>query len=318
MKQHISVVIPTYNGQNLLAKHLPKVAAILEPGDEILIVDDASTDNTIAWLTEVKTEYAQKKIDLNWVEHSHNQRFAAAVNTGVEAAQHPWIFLLNNDVTPLTLDIRSRLLRWFETTPRLFAVGCGEVQENRPDAPLFGRGTGGYVRGFLSHHYDPDQKQYATLWTAGGSMFFAKKTYQELGGMDTIFAPAYQEDRDLSYRALKQGWNLIFDFESRVWHQHETTNESVFGQRLMEVVSWKNQFLIVWKNITDPAMMAEHLMWLPFHLVITNWKTKGLLGKGFWQAIKQLGQVRKRRQALSRTWKLTDRQVLEVGRTFAP
>ncbi len=305
----ISVVIPTYNAQALLAKHLPDVAKVLEPGDEIVIVDDASTDDTANLVRTMIPAYAEKQIVMRLVEHKNNQRFAAAVNSGVAAAGHSYIFLLNNDVSPLTEDVRSLLLGWFDD-PEMFAVGCAEVTEDKPGAQVAGRGTGNFERGLLTHWYDPDQSSTKTLWTAGGSMFFDRAKFREIGGMDTLFYPAYEEDRDLSYRALKHGWKIAFEPKAVVLHQHETTNLSVFGRRKVEIVSWKNQFLIVWKNITDWSLLAQHLVWLPYHLTLTAWRTKGASLLGFLRAVQQMDEVMSARKNTRRLWKKTDRKIL--------
>lgn len=309
MKTNVSVVIPTFNGQKLLAKHLPAVAQVLDPEDEILVVDDASTDNTVEWLQQEIPKYAKKNIHLHIVVHSHNQRFAAAVNTGVEAAQHPFVFLLNNDVSPLSQDIKKTLLTWF-SDPEFFAVGCAEVNEDSPQAQVHGRGTGGWVRGLFMHWYDDKQNSNQTLWTAGGSMIFDTAKFRELGGMDTLFYPAYEEDRDLSYRALKHGWKIAFEPKARVLHQHETTNSTVFGQRKMQTVSWKNQYLFVWKNCTDASMILQHIFWLPYHLIVGGARSNWTSAFGFIQALGQVGQALQRRSQVKKLWKLTDQQVL--------
>lgn len=296
---HLSVVIPTYNGRALLEKHLPDVKKILDPGDEIIIVDDASTDDTLTWLTEQKPAFARAGIDLIPIAHATNQRFAAAVNTGTRAAHHPHVLLLNSDVSPLSKDLKKQLLSWFDDEA-MFAVGCAEVTKDTPNARVSGRGTGGWHRGLMAHWYDPDQTKTDTLWTSGGSMMFDRQKFLDLGGMDTLFSPAYQEDRDLSYRALKHGLHIAFDPQALVLHQHESTNKTALGNRAMEVASWKNQFLIVWKNITDRRFLLQHFLWLPFHLVVTNFRTGGTLGAGFWRALWQLPLCLKKRKSVNR------------------
>jgi GT2 family glycosyltransferase len=305
----VSVVIPTYNGCTLLAKHLPQVAAVLQEGDEILIVDDASTDGTIPWLEEQVPVYKKKKIELHIVAHSTNKRFAAAVNSGVEAAKNPFVFLLNNDVSPLSKNILDTLSKWFED-PLMFAVGCAEVHEESKSAQVYGRGTGGWQRGLLVHWYDSNQTSNQTLWTAGGSMLFDREKFLEIGGMDTLYYPAYEEDRDLSYRALKHGWKITFEPKARVLHQHETTNASVFGQRKMQIDSWKNQYLLVWKNITDLSFLLQHLLWLPYHIIIGGLRSQGTATLGFFAALKQLPQALAQRLRVKKLWKLSDEQVL--------
>lgn len=306
-RKSISVVIPTFSAQRLLEKHLPDVQAILTKGDEVVIVDDASTDNTVEWVEKQIPLWKKIGIELMVVEHTKNQRFAAAVNSGVKAATKNFIFLLNNDVSPLSPMIVETLLEWFSERA-MFAVGCAEVTTRKSNASVSGRGTGNFVRGFLAHWYDSDQTSNTTLWTTGGSMMFDRAKFLELGGMDTLFYPAYEEDRDLSYRALKNGWKIAFEPQAIVLHQHETTNKSIFGERHMTIVSWKNQFLLVWKNITDPQLFLQHLFWLPFHLTVTNLRTGGLLGRGFFRALQQLPAAHQARKKTPR--QRSDQEVL--------
>lgn len=310
MRENISVVIPTYNGLSLLEKHLPDVQAILTRGDEVIIVDDAGTDNTPSWVTENAPIWKKNGLELKIIRHEKNQRFAAAVNTGVAAARNPYVFLLNNDVSPLNAKTIELFLRWF-TQKDVFAVGCAEITEKSPQARISGRGTGDWKRGLSVHWYDANQDLSNTLWTSGGSMFFDRQKFNTLHGMDILFAPAYEEDRDLSYRALKHGWHVYFDPEIVVYHQHESTNSSVFGSRKMNDMSWKNQYLFVWKNISDPALLISHFLWLPYHLTISAYRSKGSALRGFLLALLQLHEAMKSRNESAKLWKLTDREVFE-------
>lgn len=309
----ISVVIPTYNGLKLLQKHLPHVVSILEAGDEIVIADDASTDDTLSWLAQEAKALTVKKIVLTWTQNTKNLRFAATVNAGVAKASHRYIFILNNDVSPLTQNIAELLLSWFQDEA-VFAVGCAEVIEETPHAQVFGRGTGDFQRGLCVHWYDPDQNLSNTLWAAGGSLMVDKEKYVTLGGLDTLFYPAYEEDRDLSYNALKHGWSVYFEPRARVLHQHESTNASVFGKKKMQQDSWKNQYLFVWKNITDRDLLFQHFLWLPYHLIISGWRTQGAAFWGFIAALKQLSHALHSRSRMKPLWKKTDREVLEAAK----
>lgn len=316
----ITVVIPSYSGKPLLEKHLPKVLTQLQAGDEVLVVDDASPDpdDTDTWVAQQAEKWDPKDISIRVIKHATNQRFAAAVNTGVQHAKHSHIWLLNNDVSPLSTNSVHQLLEHFARNPHLFSVGCCEVDSQEINDNRAGRGTGNFQRGLLVHWYDPDQDEEKTLWTAGGSMFFDRQKFLELGGMDTKFAPAYEEDRDLSYRALKRGWDLLHDPDVVVLHQHETTNRTVFGNRGIAVASWKNQFLLVWKNITDLDLVMAHLFWLPYHLLVSNLKEKGAVLEGFIWALKFLPEALQDRAQLTSVQARTDREVLELAGSTPP
>jgi len=105
--------------------------------------------------------------------------------------------------------------------------------------------------------------------------------------MDTIYKPAYWEDIDLCWRARKKGWKILFEPKSIVYHKHETTNIRELGKRKMEVAAYKNQILFVWKNIRSWQLL-QHFIWLPYHLIFTTIKSKGLFLIGFLQALLQL------------------------------
>ncbi len=308
MRTPISVVIPTYNGLPLLKKHLPQVMDILQKGDEIIIVDDAGNDQTPEWCKTVSTP----KISVQCIRHTTNKRFAAAVNSGVRAAKNEFVFLLNNDVSPLVKSSVDYLLQWF-SDPHMFAVGCAEITEKKENSQVFGRGTGDWRRGLAVHWYDPNQSLTNTLWTSGGSMFFDRQKFLSLGGFDTLYAPAYEEDRDLSYRALKHGFEIAFDPRVMVLHQHESTNTSVLGKRKMDDTSWKNQYLFVWKNISDPFMLASHILWLPYHLTVSGYRSSWSSIRGFFLALKQFPEAMRQRKTVSKLWKRQDREVFHLA-----
>ena len=88
----VSLIIPNYNGRQLLAENLPQVMAAAR-GAEVIVVDDASTDDSVAWL---KQRYPLVRL----VSLKQNRRFARACNAGVKAARGEIVVLLNNDVSP--------------------------------------------------------------------------------------------------------------------------------------------------------------------------------------------------------------------------
>lgn len=280
-----SVVIPNYNGQKLLAKNLPAVIEACQQwgraGWEIIVVDDASTDGSVSFL---KKEFPQIKL----VVHQKNQRFAAACNSGVKKARGEKVVLLNNDVLPEPNFLKP-LLNPFKDS-EVFSVGCKEKDIKKGKLVFSGRGQGEFKRGLLVHWRAQDQDQKETLWTTGGSMAVDRGKWLDLGGMDTLFRPAYWEDIDLSWRARKKGWLVLFAPKSVVNHHHETTHRSTFGERKMKIYGLKNQFLFVWKN-ADFKRLSQHVFWLPYHLLVTNWHSKGLLLLGFFLALVQLPEL---------------------------
>ncbi len=273
-----SIVIPNYNGRKLLQKNLIQLIKVA-PDSEIIVVDDASTDDSIKFLRQ---NYPKIKI----IKHKKNQRFAKACNDGVQFANNNIVILLNSDVIP-TKGFIEPLVKHFKKD-YVFSVGCLEI--NAPFGTkanpnnVSGRTAGKFKRGLFVHWKPKDQQSIDTLWTSGGSMAVDRDKYLKLGGMDTLFSPAYWEDNDLCYRANKKGWKCLFEKDSVVYHYHETTNSAVFGNKNLEIISYRNQILFVWKNIKGRQLL-EHFLWLPYHLVVTGVRSRGLFIVGLYQAL---------------------------------
>jgi len=296
----VSVVIPNYNGRHLLEKHLPAVFACLRNGDEVIVVDDASADGSVKFL--------QRTYPLvHVVAHRNTLRYAQSCNDGVAAAKNPLIFLLNNDVSPESNTLQAAVSHFSHKI--VGAIGCLEYDAS---GKVQGRSVASFQRGMFVHAREKEQTAGPTMWAAGGSMVMRADLWKKLGGMDTLFRPAYYEDIDLGYRTWKAGYGVFFDPSSRVFHDHETTNTSVFGKTQIEVMSHKNAFLFIWKNVTDTRILLHHFLWLPYHVIFGGFRSRGLLIAGLFQAVLQMGEVLRARKIGEKTAKLTDQNTIQM------
>ena len=309
----VSIIIPTFNGQKLLERNLPAVLKCSDKADEIIVIDDASTDATIDWLLKkfqitkpclagspraeagrqakfqinskfkiLKTKITVKAKSLGFVliiNHA-NSRFAESVNRGVKVAQGDHVFLLNNDVSPkadcldkLKLQVKSQKLK-------VFAVSCLEIEKINGKKVLGGKNKLWFERGLFQHSRADNFESGETAWASGGSALFNRHKWLALKGFDLSYYPAYWEDLDLSFRAKQRGWLVLFNSQAQVDHNHESTNKSAFGQKKIELMSMKNIILFTWKN-GSLLQKLQHLLWLPYHLIFTNLRTKGLFGLAY-------------------------------------
>jgi GT2 family glycosyltransferase len=281
----VTIIIPNFNGRDLLEKNLPEVIKCFK-NTEIIVVDDASTDGSVKLL---QTNYPKVKI----ISRKSNAGFATAVNDGVAAAGSDFVFLLNHDVVPEknTLEL---LLHHFDD-PNVFAVGCMERSVEGTKTVLRGRGIGKFERGFLLHKRGEVDKT-DTLWVSGGAGIFRKDIWMKLNGMDELYSPFYWEDIDLSYRALKAGYKIIFEPKAIVTHRHEEgIIRREFTKKRIEKIAYRNQILFVWLNITSSKYLWEHILFLPYHIInsLINLHTAFL--KGFIKAFFLLPKVLKHR-----------------------
>ncbi len=250
-----SVVIPNWNGRELLEKYLPSVIAALagNPGNEVIVVDNGSTDGSAACLRE---RFPGVKL----VALDRNLGFGGGANAGVRAAGNGIVVLLNNDMR-VAPDFLTPLLAGFRNES-VFAVSCqiffSDPNRRREETGLTqGCWRDGAVR--LSHRIDDEVRDlYPCFYGGGGSCAFDRRKFLELGGFDPLLRPFYLEDADLGYLAWKRGWQVLYQPASAVYHEHRGTIGRHFTAEQINAVYQKNYVLFAWKNMHEWRKLAAH------------------------------------------------------------
>ncbi len=260
---NISVVIPNYNGEELLKKNLPKVLDELESYKngkfEIIVVDDASTDSSESVISNFQSPISK----LKFIKNKSNLGFSSTVNKGVSHASGDIVILLNTDVYP-EKGFLDPLINNFRDEA-VFAVGCMDKSIEGDSIVLRGRGIGSWKRGFLVHRKGEVNKK-SNLWASGGSSAFRKTLWVKLGGLSEFYNPFYWEDIDISYRAQKAGYKVLFEPNSVVYHEHHKgAIRKTYSPYNIKTISYRNQFLFVWSNATDFNLRIAHIVFLPYH-----------------------------------------------------
>ncbi len=313
---NISIVIPNYNGEKLLEKNLPKISEAVKDYKkgkvEIIISDDPSTDNSNEVIRKFIESLRGKNIAVLTIENKNKKQsgFSKNVNRGVGIAKGDVIILLNSDVYPHN-GFLDPLLKHFNDSA-IFAVGCMDESNERDVVILRGRGLGSWNRGFLVHRAGAVGKK-NTLWVSGGSGAFRKSTWDILGGLDDLYNPFYWEDIDISYRALKFGYKIVFESESVVTHEHDKgAVKEFFTETYIKKIAYRNQFIFIWKNITDPSLLISHVFWLPYHFIKSIINKDFVFIQGFFMAFFKLPKVFKKRQSIARESKLKDKDIIKL------
>jgi len=298
--QNVSIVIPNWNGKHLLEKHLRSILSVSDRG-EVLVVDDGSTDDSVAFL---KKNFPEVRI----VVKDKHEGFASAVNAGVVATRGDIVILLNTDVVPEKNFLEPLLIHFKD--PAVFAVGCMNKNKEGDRMILRGRGLAWWEKGFFVHKRGEIDNT-DTAWVSGGSGAFRKNIWKELGGMDSLFNPFYWEDIDLSYRARKAGYNIFFEPKSIVWHFHEEGMiYQSFSQKLIKTIAYRNQFIFIWKNISDVRLLLSHIFWTPIRIMQALLHGDIWMLIGYWMALARLPRILASRMKSSAHWKKSDRDFL--------
>ncbi len=301
MSQKISVVIPNYNGANLLSKNLPRVLENC-PGCQIIVVDDASTDDSVPILKE---KFKNVKLIVN----PKNLGFSGAVNRGIKNSSGDLVLLLNSDVSPRAGFLKPALNHFKDK--KIFAVGLNDCSHEGGKIIERGKGGARFKKGFLNH-FAANIEEGETLWVSGGSGLFVREILNRLGGFDPIYSPFYWEDIDLSFRARQNGYICLFEPASKVDHYHEEGAIKKTREPFeIKTISYRNQFIFVWKNFSDPVFLIQHLLYLPYHLVKAIASQDYAFLLGFAKALAKIPQMIENSQYRVSPRTVSDRDVIK-------
>jgi GT2 family glycosyltransferase len=156
---------------------------------------------------------------------------------------------------------------------------------------------------------NPDKEN--TLWASGGSSAYNKKIWDEIGGLEELYNPFYWEDNDISYRALKAGYKIIFEKNSKVIHEHEKgTISATIKVSNIKKTSYRNQYFFVWLNITDKDLLLSHIIWTPYHLLTALLRKDWSFYAGLFSALQKINEVLKKRKKYTKLFIKTDKEIL--------
>ena len=253
-----SIVIPNWNGRDLLEKYLPSVraAALRLPGSEVIVVDNGSTDGSAAFVRERFPE-------IRIIALPRNLGFGGGSNAGFRAANNEVVVLLNSDMR-VEPDFLAPLLAGF-SDERVFSVSC-QIFFSDPKRPREETGLteSWWQQGSLRVRHRADtavRGLYPCSYGGGGSCAYDRRKFLELGGFDELLSPFYLEDTDLGYQAWKRGWMNLYQPASVVYHEHRGTIGRRFGEAYIQAVLKKNFLLFSWKNIHEWRRLLGHFFY---------------------------------------------------------
>jgi GT2 family glycosyltransferase len=218
----ISVIIPNWNGAHHLPTCLDSLAAQTLAEHEVIVVDNASRDDSLA----VLARYPSVRV----LALDENRGFTGACNAGFRAAAGEIQALLNND-TEVDPDWVTHVAAAFAAHPEVGLVASKMLLFDRRDTF---HTAGDYVTlDGLAHNrgvWQPDRGQYddpAYIFSAcGGSAAYRRAMLDEIGRLDDAFFFSF-EDVDLAWRAQLAGWRCLYDPQAVVYHKLKASGGGV-------------------------------------------------------------------------------------------
>lgn len=260
--QKVTIVLPNLNGAGWLSGSLDSLLAQTEQGFRLIIVDNGSTDESLA----TARQYARRP-NISLVEMGTNTGFSAAVNTGIKMADTPYVMLFNNDAFARA-DMLEKLLSAIEADEKAFGVQPLMLQHWKPnrvdDAGDFVTIFGWAFRRGDSFNAAGYQRQQRVFSACGGAVLYRRAVFDEIGLFEENFF-AYLEDLDISWRANNLGWKCLYCPAAVCTHIGGATTGGEKGARYNDfksIQSGRNSMLLPYKNM--PILML--LLNLPFLL----------------------------------------------------
>lgn len=302
----VSVIIPTWNGAELLRVALRSLDAQRFRDFEVIVVDNASSDDTLAMMTR---EFP----DARQVSLPENRGFAAAVNAGIEAARGEIIVLLNNDTEadpdwlaalvagldrhPEAGSCASKMLDFTDRT-RIDAAGdqmalqATSIGRGEPDGPEFSR------------------ERYVFSACAGAAAY-RREVFETIGRFDERFF-AYLEDVDVGFRAQIAGYRCVYVPDAVIYHRGGATSDRISDIRAFWLI--RNSLFLFFQNM--PARVLRRHGWFmliwPFADALLHRRSLSIAARGWLAFCKDLPEVVRRRRRAYALRATTDEELIRA------
>ena len=267
MSARVVAVVVSWNNKEDTLACLDSLAHCERFKPEIMLVDNGSTDDTVA------------AVHLTWPEVEiialpSNRHFAAGANAGLQRALPrgiDYVWLLNNDVL-VEPDALAEMIRVAESDPRLGIVGARLVHPGHPPRVVVGA-LCDFHTGDIHEPappLDPKLDRLAVDYVWGCAMLIRAETLREVGLLDERYV-AYFEDADLGLRAKQADWHTVTALRATVYHAGAKTANRVFMQQMW--LRGRNWLWCFWRHAPRTERPRLLLSMLGYHLPRLAWSS---------------------------------------------
>ena len=250
----IAVVILNWNGIKLLEQFLPSVIQFSQNAT-IYVADNASTDDSVNF---VQQNFPTVKI----IENTGNHGFAKGYNDALKEVNAEIYALVNSDIE-VTENWLKPIIETFDSEKNTAIIQPKILDFKNKEYFEYAGAAGGFIdkfgypfcRGRIFDTLEKDHGQYddncEIFWASGACFFIRKEVYDELEGFDESFF-AHQEEIDLCWRSLNEGYTIKFNPDSVVHHVGGATLEQ--GNPRKTYLNFRNSLLMLVKNLPKKGL----------------------------------------------------------------
>jgi len=246
----VAVVILNWNGKKYLEQFLPSLIQHTGSEAEIIVADNASSDDSVPFLQ-------QHFPSIRIIRLPENLGFAKGYNLALSQVDATYYVLLNSDIE-VTAGWLDPVIRLMEENPAIGA--CQPKIRSWHDRAFFeyAGAAGGFIdkygypfcRGRMFLTMEEDHGQYDDMteifWASGACMFVRSEVYHRMGGLDNDFF-AHMEEIDFCWRLHNNGYKVMYCPASVVYHIGGGTLPK--ASWLKTYLNFRNNFMLLYKNL---------------------------------------------------------------------
>ncbi len=248
----VSIIIPTWNGKELLETCLKSLKQQTFKDFEVIVVDNGSTDGT----QEMIKKIYPKAVVLSFEK---NKGFAPAVNEGIKNAQGDYLVLLNNDTK-----MDKECLKYLVKATQKKNVGLVAAKMLNFYSPETIDSAGAYITsvghangiGWKEKDGPAFNQAQEVFLASGGGCLIKKEVIKKIGLFDEDYF-AYFEDVDFSLRAQLQGFKIWYQPKAIIYHVHKATSRRI--QPFTEYLQFRNMTMTIMKDF--PHQFLKQHWW---------------------------------------------------------
>jgi GT2 family glycosyltransferase len=253
----IAIVILNWNGKQLLSQFLRQVINC-SPEAEVIVADNASTDDSVAFVT---SNFPEVRVIIN----SKNLGYAGGYNEALKQVDAELFVLLNSDIE-VTPNWIAPIVKMFENDNTIAAVQPKILAYDQKTHFEYAGASGGYLdrlgfpfcRGRIFEMLEEDNGQYDQIqevfWASGACLFVKASVFKICGGFDESFF-AHMEEIDLCWRMKNQGWRILVQPASKVYHIGGGTLDKQNWRKTY--LNFRNNLELIYKNIEDKFLFRS-------------------------------------------------------------
>ncbi len=304
----VSVVILNYNGRSFLEQFLPSVIRHTPESYEIIVADNASTDDSLAFL---ESAYPSVRV----IRNNKNGGFSQGYNDSLKQVNAEYYVLLNSDVE-VTEGWCEPVIHAMSKDPRI-AAAQPKIKSFQDRSRFdYAGAAGGFIdqfgypfcRGRIFDEIEKDQGQYndqrLIFWATGACLFVKAEVYHKAGGLDEDFF-AHMEEIDLCWRIRNMGFEIIYVPGSEVYHVGGGTLSRQSPRKTY--LNFRNNLYLLFKNHPSHNFFLKlvfrfHLDWLAALKFLVSGEAAhfSAVMKAHFSFLKSLGDVRRKRKQVKK------------------